>query len=938
MRRLVSILALLGASLSPAVASALVTPERPGTGASGAIEATGALVAPAGLPPLRHEVAARYGAAPRELRDAWAMFVADTTSPRWQALWDGDTRRPLRVFGGFAEAPGTSKDAAVAEEHARAFLARHAALLLAGGSMSDFDLAVSHEGGGLRTIGFQQVTRAGGVKVPVLGARVNVRYKADRLFVLGSEALPVAPFDPPQRSASEARDAALAHLSAAQPAAVATSADLVALPLVHGGGFRVVLAWRVAAESASPASRTEVFVDARDASILATRERIRFLSGSLKYDAPVRGPQEHMPYPAVMAALSADGVDYETDLDGAFSFEPPPASASCFVTGGHVHVINQAGEAASLSFSPVDGAEVVWSLQDDPLGDAQLSAFVHTTIAKDHARAIDPSMTFLDKALVVNVNGPDPNYGCNAYWNGFNLNFFQDFQFCNNTARVADVVYHEFGHAFHFHSILEGVGDYDPALGEGGADYYASIVTGDPYLGPGFYKSGEYLREFDSDRRWPDDIHWDPHETGLIFAGAMWDLRTLLAEALGPDEGPALAHHLYQESLRRSPNLPATFAEILAADDDDGDLGNGTPHVCQIVKAFAPHGLTPYISPSGLTMIHEPLSVVSPGEGPHEVTAEMVHAFPRCAVDEDADAVVIKWRTAVNGGTVQMSNASGKWVGALPAQIAGTQIRYSLIAEWGGLQTSLPQNLADPEYKVFVGDVTPIRCDGFEQGLGDWTVGEVAGKSGDFAVGPPQGLGGDPDAAFSGEAALGTALEGTGRYRQNRTSFAQSPLVDLGEHTRVRLQFMRWLTVEDSSYDQARVLVNGQPVWVNATSDSQESTLPHEDREWRFEDIDIGNFTAGGNHTVQVRLELSSDPDIEYGGWNVDDVCVVAWQPPPGEGTGGAGGGGGGGGDDVPAGPGCACEASAPERDLPLSVFPILAAISLLRRSRRGKS
>ena len=939
MRRFVSIFALLTTSLVPMVATALVTPHRHGT--SGPLEASGALVAPPGASPLRHEVATHYGAAPRALAEAWTLFVADTTSPRWQALWDSDTRRPLRIFGGFAEAPGTSKSPAAAEQHARTFLARHAALLLAGRSIDDFELTVDHEEDGLRTVGFQQFTRAGGVKIPVLGGRVNVRYKADRLFVLGSEALPVPAFGAPDRTASEARAAALAHLAGSQPHAVALGAELVALPLIGKGTFRVALAWRVATESASPASRTDVFVDARDASILATRENIRFLTGSLKYVAPVRGPQEHALYPAPAADLSAGGVQYKTDPTGSFSLDPSITSVSCFASSDVVQVDNLGGEAAALSFVPSDGGEVVWSLEDDQLGDAQLSAFVHTSIAKDHARAIDPGMSFLDKSLTVRVNQDDPSFACNAYWNGFTLNFFQEHQMCNNTARMADVVYHEFGHAFHTHSILTGVGEYDAALAEGGADYYASIVTNDPYLAPGFFKNGNHLREFDTDLRWPDDIHWDPHETGLIFAGALWDLRTLLTEDLGPEEGPALAHRLYQASLRRSPNLPATFAEILAADDDDGDLGNGTPHICRIIEAFAPHGLSPYLSPHGLTMKHTPLRVVPGGAPSYDLTTEMVHAFPQCAVEEDADGVDIKWRTTFSGGTVPMIKTGGNWTGKIPGQVAGTQVKYSLVAHTGGLESVLPQNAADPEYKVFIGDVTPLHCDDFEQPDTGWTFGANDGKATDFIQGSPHGLGGDPTAAFSGTGVLGTTLGESGLYRKNRTSFAESPPIDLGDHTRVRLQLMRWLTVEDGAFDQARILVNGQQVWTNSLSDSPEYALSHEDREWRFEDIDIGNFTAGGNHVVQVRFELESDDGVEYGGWNLDDVCVVAWEPPPPGGTGGAGGEGGGGeggnGIDTPADPGCACTTTAPAGGLPWGALASAAALSALARRRRAR-
>src|SRR5262249_29457854 len=157
------------------------------------------------------------------------------------------------------------------------------------------------------------------------------------------------------------------------------------------------------------------------------------------------------------------------------------------------------------------------------------------------------------------------------------------------------VVYHEFGHAFHQHAMIPGVADYESALTEGAGDYFATTMTDDPVVGPGFFMSGAYIREVETDRRWPDDIDPDPHMTGLIFAGAMWDLRRALSRELGPREGVPIADRLYYGILQHASSIPTTYIDALAADDDDGDLSNGTPHVCAINVAFAHHGLAPVL-------------------------------------------------------------------------------------------------------------------------------------------------------------------------------------------------------------------------------------------------------------------------------------------------------------------------------------------------------
>ena len=85
--------------------------------------------------------------------------------------------------------------------------------------------------------------------------------------------------------------------------------------------------------------------------------------------------------------------------------------------------------------------------------------------AKAYVRAnLNPTLPLLDETLTVNVN---INQTCNANYDGENINFYRSTQpnpngqastQCMNTARLSDVVYHEFGHALHHHSIIPGVG------------------------------------------------------------------------------------------------------------------------------------------------------------------------------------------------------------------------------------------------------------------------------------------------------------------------------------------------------------------------------------------------------------------------------------------------------------------------------------------------
>lgn len=67
------------------------------------------------------------------------------------------------------------------------------------------------------------------------------------------------------------------------------------------------------------------------------------------------------------------------------------------------------------------------------------------------------------------------------------MNFFNSGMGCENTGRIPDVIYHEFGHAVHAHSIIQGAGSFDTSLSEGVSDYLAATTTGDPQMGRGFF-------------------------------------------------------------------------------------------------------------------------------------------------------------------------------------------------------------------------------------------------------------------------------------------------------------------------------------------------------------------------------------------------------------------------------------------------------------------
>jgi MYXO-CTERM domain-containing protein len=78
---------------------------------------------------------------------------------------------------------------------------------------------------------------------------------------------------------------------------------------------------------------------------------------------------------------------------------------------------------------------------------------------------------------------------------------------------------------------------------------------------------------------------------------------------------------------------------------------------------------------------------------------------------------------------------------------------------------------------------------------------------------------------------------------------------------------------------------DGADTWKNfasATEPQQASDeVNHLDREWRFADFDLAAHQASGK--VKLRFELASDEGLQFGGWTLDDVCVVVPAQGPGD-------------------------------------------------------
>ncbi len=807
-------------------------------------------------------------------QNSWSRFLR-ITGGQWKALWDHRTNAPIRIYGEGIAAPGTTQSAAKAEQAARTLLSKHLGLLAPGSRTDDF-VTVSNLllDNGMRVVGMQQLHQGRSV----VGGQFSVRIVRDRIIVIAAEAFPhvsVAPLDH-MLSKTASADLALAQHKGAN---LLTIGPLVIVPSEVGQTLSYQLARRV--ELGDGGRSHELYIGAGNGVILRQRPLHEEGSTTIVAKAPVRSwhlGYQNFSLPPTTVTIA--GQSQTSGADGSVQFSGDSATASFSLDGPHARVINEGGSNYVQTASLSTGVELVWRANDNEFEDAQLSAFVHVQEAKEFARSIDPNLAWLDEQMNLYVNEDGT---CNAYSNHNDLHFYRAGGSCGNTARIPDVVYHEFGHSVYHAIRIEGIGQWTRSYTEGLADFYAVSMTGDPAWGDGFANQNGPWRHCDplgTEKHWPEDTG-NYYEDGIIYCGAMFDLRKSLIAKMGDEAGAIKSNRLFFDSARTLRDIPSSYVELLAADDDDGNLANGTPNGCLIQQAFALHGL------ADPDYEFEP-SVLEPELEGEQVLFRL--SIPAACAGQSA-WTNLEMHYQVEGlpgrpdfattGQLEFSVAGDIATARLPRPPWGAVIEYQVVGtNTDGVSKIWPQTEAAPHYQYFVGEVTPLYCSSFEDAsaTADWTHSASTGHD-SWGTGPPSGAAGDPRDAFTGSVAMGTAVgpgDSLGAYAHESSIELMSPEIAVGDYEYVRVQYRRWLSVEDGLYDQASLRVNGEQVWNNSIGDGDQH---HFDREWRLHDIDISGVDTVSN-TVQVSFALNSDRAKAFGGWNIDKFCIVAYNTP----------------------------------------------------------
>ncbi|MEC7984052.1 MAG: hypothetical protein VX278_02740 [Myxococcota bacterium] len=706
---------------------------------------------------------------------------------------------------------------------------------------------------------------------------IQLFVQAGKLSMLQSRLYPFEEIQVGALKASEAVE--IANNQGPAPSANHTSIEVeaVILPWSNDNVLENRLCWMVKSKTQDPIGHWVTFVDAQNGSVLNIHNEIRFFDGSIHATHDLRTINgETATSPLKYLKI---GETLHSDANGAFSTEEEGLVSE--LLGIYTTINNSAGE--NLQIDIVEGETVLASPEEDEEILSQLDQYVFQNHIYEWAEEHAPHVVNAWPRSSINVNINDV---CNAYFDG-TLNFFRSGEGCNNTGRIADVSYHEWGHGFHYYNLLSG--DYDGSMSEGLSDSIAFFQTGDSVMAPGFAQNGYGIREAATNRVYPDDLVYEVHTDGLIFAGTMWDLWPLMEDHYGD---PELAYDalvgLFVQALRSGPNLQGSYDAFIFADDDNGDLQDGTTHECEIVEAFGLHGLGPKGEGGFFRLSHLPIANQSAESASYALEADL-QLFAENCLDADVGSVLVNYSTddGVSWSSAELNVSDDGIEGTIPALNEGDVVLYYLeLIDTENRSVQLPETGTINPFSFYVGEAEEIFCADFEETDGGFTHALIDGReqegADDWMWGAPRGYAGDPDYAASGDFVWGNdfggSINGTdwnGEYQNDKQLRLTSPGMDVSGYDEVILVYQRWLNVEDGYYDQARIYANDEVVWTNHATRYEIGDEHHQDKQWQQHVVKV---KAAEIDTMNFSWEIQSDGGLTMGGWNIDDVCVYGIQ------------------------------------------------------------
>ncbi|MCP4246523.1 MAG: hypothetical protein GY778_05690 [bacterium] len=256
------------------------------------------------------------------------------------------------------------------------------------------------------------------------------------------------------------------------------------------------------------------------------------------------------------------------------------------------------GTVESVSVPASTPANLVFNaLNTSEFTRAQSNGYTGANVVRDFTASFNPLYpTFTDTNIPCWTNRTDGFCPGNAWYDpsdggsptGYSINFCRTGGGFPNTAWTS-VIYHEFGH-----HLVNAAGSGQGQYGEGTGDVMSVIILDDPRLGMGFFGTCDLagtLRNADNTFQYP--CSGGSHTCGQLISGCVWSTRNQLV-VTEPVNYTNILGNLEVNSIllhTGSTITPQITVDWLTLDDDDGNIGNGSPHYPEICAGFGAHNM-----------------------------------------------------------------------------------------------------------------------------------------------------------------------------------------------------------------------------------------------------------------------------------------------------------------------------------------------------------
>ncbi len=755
--------------------------------------------------------------------------------------------------------------------------------------------------------------------VSVIGSRFTVKLYQGKVIMFGCDVYPDIELNTQPTITEEQAVIASKSNIYNEILTTMTSADLKILPVPGDYNFNYHLVYEIIVRTVSenvPANYL-TYVDAHSGQVLSRTNTVQHIHpgnpGKPAKSSPQK-PREEMlqvtttvtgevyqnnPFETAITAglpniyITVASTNYSSDELGTAIVPVDPGSAATIRLMGPWCRIYTDNTTPVMNVTLQDGQND-FSF-DNNSNVKERSAYRSVQAIHDFQKFWLPDFEGMDIQLTTNI---DVEGTCNAFYDGSSINFYDIGGGCNATSLIADVCYHEYGHGINdkFYQSLGG-NFINGAMGEGYADFWALALNNTPLLGVGFNTGDtEPLRRYDIDPKvYPTDLVGQVHSDGEIIMGAWWDSHVLMGSDWNITMPLFVEAYSGMQAETANGNEGEAYTDVLIdvlqADDNDGDITNGTPHGNEIVEGFYIHGIT-LISNAELSFAPIPfynaetsldLEVALDLEFPFTQYLQQVSCFYK-----------------INDGswtqTEMESDNDGNYLLELPGQSAGTIVSHYFGAYDvnNSISAVIPIGAhLDPfpniPYFTLIGvtEIASHDCDD-NANFGLWQTGIVGDNAttGEWEEDEPMGsytttaspgtmvqpaFQNTPGGEFcfiTGNAANSESPIGENDVDGGKTTL-QTPVIDMSELTDPIVTYYRWYTNNPpgganpgQDYWQVRISNDGGDSWTYV-----ENTKTS-DMSWRRNAFHVSDFIAP---SAEMRFQFiasdsaNADPTIESG-------------------------------------------------------------------------